>query len=744
MSKKTTTLLILLWMGLFGTVQGQKMLLKAEEMAESGSSKNAILTFEKYLKENPNDYVAMGKLARVYSSNGQFGQAIFWYNSVPADATMSSDFYVDFGSTLKRVGRYSEAMDAFGKLAVVDPLLGDEMIASTQFAIEALSNKAGYDLELLPCNSNSSDFGLTFYKNIPVFTSFRNDVLMDETQQKFNANESSQKSYTYLAGKNKLTFVNGQNGQINRVGPLSFTGDGLSCALIDAKLEDNLTFDFDNSTATLYLAKLNGSGEITSSKPFEHNEVISSINSACLAFDGSALYFSSNRAGGFGGFDIYVSYLEDGRWTMPANLGETINTSGNEITPFLSNNDLYFSTDRGNTLGGFDIFKSSVDAGSWTKAVNMGNGVNSIADDYFPVMNYKNELFVTTNRLGGRGKHDIYKAVMGVQPQEVAYADMPKAVNLEELEKNVALHSESVTQDVTLVSNREKNPIIVGAKTATNEPKQSSITTTGASIPTGNLEDKKNTNSTLANKIEDKKATKPAEQKSTKLATVENTTGVRLESKTATEMSMVGVHRVGLEKAIPRAEVFFIQLASMSMSKPNFTRFKSLVKFGNIYKMINNRSIKVRLGYFDNKSEAEGVLSKVKASGYADAFITFEVLNTAQMELILASTDEKYFADQGNFNVKNSDPGVKDFKNGSKYKIRLASYEDPTWFDLDKVKDLGRVEQWTKGSWTIFVLAGYNNIEEAKAAVISANNRGFKTAEVVIDNGGILERLKQN
>jgi hypothetical protein len=60
------------------------------------------------------------------------------------------------------------------------------------------------------------------------------------------------------------------------------------------------------------------------------------------------------------------------------------------------------------------------------------------------------------------------------------------------------------------------------------------------------------------------------------------------------------------------------------------------------------------------------------------------------------------------------------------------------------VRDLGRVEQWTKGTWTIFVLAGYGNINDAKKAAIAANNRGYKTAEVVIDNGGILERIKQN
>ncbi|MEY3421665.1 MAG: hypothetical protein RIR48_1961, partial [Bacteroidota bacterium] len=125
------------------------------------------------------------------------------------------------------------------------------------------------------------------------------------------------------------------------------------------------------------------------------------------------------------------------------------------------------------------------------------------------------------------------------------------------------------------------------------------------------------------------------------------------------------------------------------------------------------------------------------------AFISHELLNTAQMELVLTGTDESSFTDKGNFNTKN--PEVqKSYTSTGKYKVRLASYEDPIWFDINKVKDLGRIEQWTKGGWTIFILAGYNTLDEAKNAQISALNRGYKTAEVVIDIGGILERLKQN
>ncbi len=144
-----------------------------------------------------------------------------------------------------------------------------------------------------------------------------------------------------------------------------------------------------------------------------------------------------------------------------------------------------------------------------------------------------------------------------------------------------------------------------------------------------------------------------------------------------------------------------------------------------------------------DRKEAETILAKVRQNGYKDAFISHELLNTAQMELVLTGTDESSFTDKGNFNTKN--PEVqKSYTSTGKYKVRLASYEDPIWFDNSKVKDLGKIEQWSKGTWTIFVLGGFKSQEEAESARIKAVNRGFTNAEVVVDSGGMLESLKKN
>ena len=96
-------------------------------------------------------------------------------------------------------------------------------------------------------------------------------------------------------------------------------------------------------------------------------------------------------------------------------------------------------------------------------------------------------------------------------------------------------------------------------------------------------------------------------------------------------------------------------------------------------------------------------------------------------------------ADHSMSNTRNS--GFSASTTGVNYKIRLASYEDPIWFDTNKVNDIGVIEQWSKGEWTIFVLSGFNNLEEAQIAKLAAVNRGYRAAEVVIDRNGILEKM---
>ncbi len=108
---------------------------------------------------------------------------------------------------------------------------------------------------------------------------------------------------------------------------------------------------------------------------------------ASISADGKHLYFTSDRPGGFGGLDIYVSEkMKNGMWGPPRNLGEGINTKYNEEGPFIHPDDktLYFSSKGHENLGGYDIFKSEKsEFGTWKPAVNIGYPINTVGDDIF-------------------------------------------------------------------------------------------------------------------------------------------------------------------------------------------------------------------------------------------------------------------------------------------------------------------------------------------------------------------------
>lgn len=107
---------------------------------------------------------------------------------------------------------------------------------------------------------------------------------------------------------------------------------------------------------------------------------------ASISADGLRLYFTSNREGGKGALDIYMSELDpSGEWGPPVNLGNNINTPFNEETPFITINDsiLYFSSEGHEGLGGYDIFRSRGSGTVWNAPENMGFPINSTDDDKF-------------------------------------------------------------------------------------------------------------------------------------------------------------------------------------------------------------------------------------------------------------------------------------------------------------------------------------------------------------------------
>ena len=139
---------------------------------------------------------------------------------------------------------------------------------------------------------------------------------------------------------------------------------------------------------------------------------VSSFAHPSLSSDGKVLYFSSDMKGGYGGKDIwYIKKVKRDEWSEPINLGDEINTSGNELFPFIhADGSLYFSSDGHVGMGGLDIFKATFDAENNLRSVdNMNSPINSSNDDFGIIFEDEEEKgYLSSNRVGSKGD-DIYR-----------------------------------------------------------------------------------------------------------------------------------------------------------------------------------------------------------------------------------------------------------------------------------------------------------------------------------------------
>jgi peptidoglycan-associated lipoprotein len=130
-----------------------------------------------------------------------------------------------------------------------------------------------------------------------------------------------------------------------------------------------------------------------------------------LSQDEKVMIFSSDMPGGSGGKDLYVSTYEGKTWSKPVNLGAGINTSANEMFPFMHDDgSLYFSTDGYVGMGGLDVFKAEKSGtNQWANPQNMKYPINSTGDDFGIIFDgSKQRGFLSSSRSGGKGQDDIY------------------------------------------------------------------------------------------------------------------------------------------------------------------------------------------------------------------------------------------------------------------------------------------------------------------------------------------------
>jgi len=170
----------------------------------------------------------------------------------------------------------------------------------------------------------------------------------------------------------------------------------------------------DNYNSDIYCSSFNGIMWSPATKLNKNVNTKSWESHGYVSEDGTQLIFASDRPGGFGGLDLYISKKTNGDWGPAVNLGPEINTQFNEDRPFLINNGktLFFSSQGHSTMGGYDIFRSDIQSNNiWSQPKNLGYPLNTPDDNIFfmPVENGKAGYYSVFKESAGFGKEDIYK-----------------------------------------------------------------------------------------------------------------------------------------------------------------------------------------------------------------------------------------------------------------------------------------------------------------------------------------------
>lgn len=210
----------------------------------------------------------------------------------------------------------------------------------------------------------------------------------------------------------------------------------------------------------LYMAYRQGDGW-TEAEPFG-----ATINTAyyegmpCLSGDNKKLYFASDKPGGYGGMDIWVTTFENGLWQIPQNLGPEVNTPFDEIAPFLAidGKTFYFSSNGHPGFGGFDVFTTYKKSdSSWAPVVNMGSTINTRSNEVsFVVHAGGTKAYFASDRNGGFGGYDLYETLIPTtlqpQPMTIVYGRITDTFSVDLLPNAVVeffdMHSNALITQV--------------------------------------------------------------------------------------------------------------------------------------------------------------------------------------------------------------------------------------------------------------------------------------------------------
>lgn len=281
------------------------------------------------------------------------------------------------------------------------------------------------DLEKVSVNTELSDFGASYYTDKLVYASTSNHV-EDEEMAAWNQQPYLDLFVADMDSEGRLSNPQKLSGDVNteyHESSTAFTKDGNTMYFTRNNYIDGKKGSDKDKTIRLKLYKAtkasNNAWTNVIELPFNDDDY--STAHPTLSLDEKRLYFSSDRPGTIGMSDLwYVDILDVDNYGQPVNLGPQINTEARESFPFISDkNNLFFSSDGRGGLGGYDIFKSTLDSNGLPSEIsNLGEPANSSYDDFaFIVKEEEHTGFLSSNRDGGNGSLDdeIYRVIENCQ-----------------------------------------------------------------------------------------------------------------------------------------------------------------------------------------------------------------------------------------------------------------------------------------------------------------------------------------
>ena len=417
--------------------QAQEMTSNGDKYFYSYAYKEAIA---EYQKDMANGEVITNhqflNLADSYFRTGDYKKASKIYLDInkKADSIMSDN---RFNMMLQSLSKTSEPERVKAFMNSKRDELPKELLENAEFNFELLETNTDdtAGLEIFNSNGNSAqaDNAPSFYKDKLLFSTSR-----PQKSKKVYGPTGDSYLDIYVAriaesGRvlNPNTFTDIPDSKYHKSTPQYSEEMGRLFYILSNAEGDELSFD-ENGKNALAIGMVYDGGFFR----FLLRDLSTSFYYPYFDYDSGKLYFAANFDAGYGGTDIYYVYTNNGQiMSEPINLGPRINSSGNEISPFIHDGSLYFSSDIFYGLGGMDVYKSNLQPDeTFSIPVNIGRGINSESDDFGLIIRKDEKKgllgYFASNRPGGQGKDDIYGFIMNQTPGLKTFSIKGKVVNL--------------------------------------------------------------------------------------------------------------------------------------------------------------------------------------------------------------------------------------------------------------------------------------------------------------------------